>query len=291
MPAAERPFCSRISASASAVPDDANATLPMRVMEGGGDRLDFGACRGVGRGEGVCAQAAVRKEALRQSHAADLQRLEALGNETAADDEFGGSAADVDDEPRLSGGRQHVRDAVVDEPRFLVAGDDVDREPERALGLRHERRRVGRDAKRVGRDRPHGRRMQSLDALAESREAGEGGAARFRSEAAALVDAPADAQVLAPRVEAEDLVAFDAADFEPEAVRAHVDDGERFRRGERTGHRARERSRNASGSDAFPRLRLSCYARRLPHRPLHQRPLQLPYQLPIRCPSTICRRS
>ena len=42
-----------------------------------------------------------------------------------------------------------------------------------------------------------------------------------------LVDARADAQRLAPGVEAEDLVALDASDLEPEAVRSHVDDGER----------------------------------------------------------------
>ena len=70
-------------------------------------------------------------------------------------------------------GRQHVRDAVVDEPRLLVAGDDVDREAERALGLRQERRRVRRDAERVGRDGAHRGRMQAPDPLAEAREAGE----------------------------------------------------------------------------------------------------------------------
>ena len=69
--------------------------------------------------------------------------------------------------------RQHVRDAEVDEPRLLVAGDDVDREAERALGLRQERRRVRRDPERVGRDRAHRGRMQAAQALGEAREARE----------------------------------------------------------------------------------------------------------------------
>ncbi len=76
--------------------------------------------------------------------------------------------------------RQHVRDAVVDEPRLLVAGDDVDGEAERTLGLRQECRGVGRHAKRVGRDRAHRRRMQSLDALAEAGEAGDAPRAALR---------------------------------------------------------------------------------------------------------------
>ena len=41
---------------------------------------------------------------------------------------------------------------------------------------------------------------------------------------ALLVDACAEAQRLAPGVELIDLVAFDAADLQPEAVRAEVDD-------------------------------------------------------------------
>ena len=43
-----------------------------------------------------------------------------------------------------------------------------------------------------------------------------------------LVDAGAEAQRLAPGVEAEDLVALDAPDLEAEAVRSQVDDGERL---------------------------------------------------------------
>ena len=102
---------------------------PVLAMERAGNRLDFGARHGVGGREGLCGKAAVGEETLRHADAPDLQRLETLGFEAAADDELGRSAADVDDEPRLARCGQHVRDAVVDEPRFLVAGDDVDREP------------------------------------------------------------------------------------------------------------------------------------------------------------------
>ncbi len=89
-------------------------------------------------------------------------------------------------------------------------------------------------------------------------------APRFGGEPAALVEARADAQRLAPGVEPVDLVAFDASDLEPEAVRAHVDDGERggSECGRRHGGVERSRIRPAFAGDrrqprtvAFPRAR------------------------------------
>ena len=77
---------------------------PLLAMESAGDGFDFGACRSIGVGKGLRTQATVSEKALRQSDATDLQRLEALRFEPATNDEFGGSAADVDDEPWLGGG-------------------------------------------------------------------------------------------------------------------------------------------------------------------------------------------
>ncbi len=78
--------------------------------------------------------------------------------------------------------------------------------------------------------------MEALDALAETREAGERRSPRFGHDAAALVDAGAHAQRFAPGIEAEDLIALDAPDLETETVRAHVDDGEGLGGGNRTLH-------------------------------------------------------
>ena len=243
MPAADSPFCSRISASASAVPDDAYAACQFAAVEFAGDGLDLGARGSLGRDECRLRQRAVGEKSLGDAHAAELQRLEPLGHEAAADDELRRAAADVDDEPRGVAGRQHVRDAVVDEPGLLVAGDDVDGEAERTLGLRQERRGVPRFAKRVGGHRAHRRRMQSLDPLAEAGETGDGRAPRVSGEPAARIEARADAQRLAPGVEPVDLVAFDAPHLEPEAVRTHVDDGERGGSECGRGHRGVERNR------------------------------------------------
>ena len=204
---------------------------PMLGAELAGDRLDFRTRVRFCRCKRVGAQRAVRKEPLRHADAAELQRLQALGRHPAADDELGRAAADVDDEPRLGRRRQFVRDAEIDEARLFVAADDVDREAECGFGLRQEFRRILRDAERVGRDRAHGGRMQSRQPLAKALEACERRAPRGQRQVAFLVDARAEADRLAPRVEAEDLVAFHTADLEAKAVRAQIDDRERGRSG------------------------------------------------------------
>ena len=121
-----------------------------------------------------------------------FQRLEALRGETAADDEFGRAAADVDDEPRLVGRRQHMGDADVDEPRFLVAGDDVDAEsPARARPAAGTACDVRGDAKRVGRNGAHGGGMEPFDAFAEAGQAGERAALCLRRVSRPLSSMPA----------------------------------------------------------------------------------------------------
>ena len=117
-----------------------------------------------------------------------------------------------------------MRDAEEREPPFLVSADHVDRQAQRALRQRDELLRVLRDAERVRGDDPHGRRMKPREPLAKPGEARQRSLHRRPREAALLVDARAEAQRLAPRVELVDLVAFDAPDLQPEAVRPEIDD-------------------------------------------------------------------
>jgi hypothetical protein len=126
-----------------------------------------------------------------------------------------------------------VRDAEVDEPRFLVPRDDVDRKAKRRFRLREELRRIGRDAKRIGGDCAHGGWVQAAQPFAEARETSQRGTLRLRRDAAEIIQRRAHPQRLAPGIEPEDLVALDATELEPEAVRSHVDDRER--RGRRLG--------------------------------------------------------
>jgi hypothetical protein len=146
------------------------------------------------------------------------------GFEASADDELGGPAADVDYESRPRRRRQLVRDAEVREPPFLVAADDVDRQAERALRERDERFGILGDSERVGRDDADRCGVEAREALAKAREARERRLHRRLREAALLVHAGAEAQRLAPGVELVDLVAFDAADLQPEAVGPEIED-------------------------------------------------------------------
>ena len=191
------------------------------------DSLDFRARMRLGGHECVGAQHAAREEALRNADAAELERLEALRGQAAADDEFGRAATDVDDQARRLRRRQHVADAKIDEARLLMTRDDVDRKAERGLRLRKECRGILRDPECVGGHGAHGGRMQAGQAFPETREARQRGALGCGRQAAIFVHARAEANRFAPGVETEDLVAFDASHLEPEAVRSQVHDGER----------------------------------------------------------------
>ena len=64
--------------------------------------------------------------------------------------------------------RELVRDAEEREPAFLVTADDVDREPQRALGQRDELLRIPRHAKCIRGHDAHRRGMESREAVRES---------------------------------------------------------------------------------------------------------------------------
>ena len=127
----------------------------------------------------------------------------------------------------LVDGGQHVGDADVDEARFLVPADDVDREAERRLRLRQECGRHCAPRERCW-SRPRAPPTGAVPTGARETARGTRArpCARERGDASVLVESGAEADGLAPGVEAEDLVAFDAADLEAKAVRAQVDDGE-----------------------------------------------------------------
>ena len=128
---------------------------------------------------------------------------------------------------RCGGFRQRVRNAEVDQARFLAPGDHLDREAERGARLAQELRRVLRHAQRVGADHAHRRTREAAQALAELGERLE--RARLGGAIDALLGGQARAQAhhLAHRVEGIDLAVDHATDLQVEAVRAEVDRGER----------------------------------------------------------------
>src|SRR3984893_9908161 len=103
-----------------------------------------------------------------------------------------------------------MRDAQVDQTRFLVPADDVDRTAQRALRMRQKLACVLRHSKRVGRDRAHGGWMHAREALAEALQAFDCGLHCGGLDSSVAVEAGAEAQRLAPRVLPVDLGAFKA---------------------------------------------------------------------------------
>src|SRR5690606_18452712 len=67
-------------------------------------------------------------ELPRPGGAAHFQRGQFQGLASPADDEFGGTAADVDHQPPVVRGGQVLDHAQVDQPGFFLAGNDFDRE-------------------------------------------------------------------------------------------------------------------------------------------------------------------
>src|SRR5690606_40929977 len=116
--------------------------------------------------EALLAQLAVAEVELRQLHAADRQALELPWLVALADDQLGAAAADVDHEIAAFAAVDVVRDAEIDQPRFLHAGDHLDRMAERLLGGGEERLGVAGAAQRVRPDDADLIRVHAAEALA-----------------------------------------------------------------------------------------------------------------------------
>ncbi len=116
-----------------------------------------------------------------------------------------------------------MRDAEVDEARFLAAGDDLDRETERLARLAQECRRVLGNPERIRPDRAHGVPRQAAKALAELRQHLERTGLARAVEPLVGGQPGAELGLLAQRVERVDLAVDDATDQEMEAVGSKVD--------------------------------------------------------------------
>ena len=115
--------------------------------------------------------------------------------------------------------------AEVDQARFLAAGDDLDREAERGLGLLQEFLGVFGDAEGVGADGAHRVARQAAQALAEAAKAGQRAVAGVLVEGLVRAQAGAKADGFFQRIERVDLVVHHPGDLQPEAVGAEIDRG------------------------------------------------------------------
>ena len=121
-----------------------------------------------------------------------------------------------------------MRDAEVDEPRFLAARDDLDRETERLARFAQESGGILGDAQRIRADRAHGVPRQAAEPLAELRKHHERACLARAIEPLVGSEPCAELGLLAERVERVNLAVHDAPDQEMEAVRSEVDSGEGF---------------------------------------------------------------
>ena len=83
-----------------------------------------------------------------------------------------------------------VRDAEIDEARFLAAGDDLDRMAERLAGALEKGLLAARAAQRAGADDAHAVGVHVAQSLAEALEAGERARGDVLVEPAVLVERP-----------------------------------------------------------------------------------------------------
>ena len=108
--------------------------------------LKFGLSRQLRLLEGIGRDFAVAEKGHRRVDAAHVEGFAFLGDEAAADDQFGRGAADVDHKALFARRRQSVRAARKHETGLFAAGDDFNGVPERLFGLGQKLGRVGRHA-------------------------------------------------------------------------------------------------------------------------------------------------
>ena len=116
----------------------------------------------------LLVHAAAWKEAQGIANATHVQRFHQLRLDSAANDELGRTAADVDHQALVIDRRQRVRRADVDQARLFAAADDLDRKAQRLLGQRQEIGGILGDAQRIGRYHAYRRRRKTAQAFTET---------------------------------------------------------------------------------------------------------------------------
>ena len=147
----------------------AHRVIPAQTLVGSADISQFRQRREFGVAHALLADIAVAEEASGKGHAAHGEAFQRLGFELFADDELGGTAADIDDQPAPVLG-QGVGRAEVDQACLLAPGDDLDARAEHGLGAVDQLLAIVGIAQGVGAHHPHTR---GGDALEKGRKASQ----------------------------------------------------------------------------------------------------------------------
>src|SRR6185312_11887199 len=204
----------------------ARSSLPAAAPEGRLHRLELEARRYARGGHALHGDLAVAEEPLAQRYAAHLQALELEGAQALPNDELGAAAADVRDQAPPGLARHGMRDTGVDEPRFLHAGDDLDRVTERVAGALEEGLLAMGAAQCVRSHDAHAVRAHIAQSLPETLQAGERTGCHILVDAAVLLDARGQAHHLAQAVDDDELAVRVARHDHVEAIGAEVYRGE-----------------------------------------------------------------
>ena len=182
----------------------------------------------LGPAHALLADLAVREEAPAEGDATHAQALQRQGFEAFADDELGGAAADVDDQPPSLLG-QGVGRPQVDQARLLAAGDDLDAVAQLRLGALDEGLAVGRLAQGVGTHHPQVVGGDALEEGGEARQAAQRTLHGGVVQATLVVEAGGELHLLAQAGDHLQAVLLVVGHQQVEAVGAKVDGGEAAR--------------------------------------------------------------
>ena len=119
-----------------------------------------------------------------------------------------------------------MRDAEVDQPRFLPTGDDFHLMVDDGFRLAYELRAVARLAQGIGTHHAHRPLRQMIDQLSEAAQAVEPTLHRSVIEHPVFIDAGGELDLLAEPLEDAHLTVAGASQDHVKAVRAEIDGGD-----------------------------------------------------------------
>ena len=189
--------------------------------------------RGLGTPHGLGREAALREVRAAQAHATDVQAFHAHWLLPPADNDLRAAAADVEHQPLPVVVRQVARDALIDEPRLFLAGNDLDRMSERLLRGGQKFSGIARLPQGIRADRAHRPRWHFTQPFAEAREALERAYARRLIEPVVLVKTGGEAHHFLQPVEHVQLPVQHARHDHVKAVGTEIDGGHGLRRSRR----------------------------------------------------------
>jgi hypothetical protein len=178
--------------------------------------------RDIGLLEGRGRVLAIGKEAHRPDHAAELEGFQLLRLQVLAENQFGGASADVHHQPPVGRARQQVGHPLVDQARFLAAGNHVDGKAQNLVRLAQEHIAVVGFAQGLRGHRADLFAPKARQTFAEARQAVPAALHRFQGEVVVVVEAVALADGFLEVFDALDLAVLILADFQAKAVGAEV---------------------------------------------------------------------